>query len=382
MNIGVVIVAAGKSERMDGIDKLEIVYDSKTVLFHTISKFASHKDINEIVVVVTKEKKEYTTELVKVLESSKPIKIVEGGSSRLQSVRNGIAALDNNLEYCLIQDAARPFISDDLIRRTIEATIKYGAAVGGVTVTDTIKIVDENGFVSSTLDRNSLRAVGTPQGFKLKNFKTALETFSGETAYDDCEIIERMACLVKVIEGEEENIKITTRKDINRMIKEELRIGQGYDVHRIVKGENLILGGFQFPTNFSLEGHSDADVLLHAIIDSLLGAAALGDIGKHFPVGDEEYKGISSLVLLKKTAEKLEEAGYYIKNIDSTVICEEPKLSKYIEEIRRNISTALAIDMKDVSVKATTEEKLGFTGRGEGIAAQAVCLIARRVAIV
>lgn len=378
-SVGAIIVAAGKSIRMEGIDKLDLVYDKKTVLEHVLLRFLEHKDISEVVLVVSKDKRKHVEDLVYSLINDKPIKIVEGGVSRLQSVKNGVEAVDKKNEYILIQDAARPFTDDDLITRTIDAASIYGAAVGGIAVTDTIKIVDEDGFVASTLDRSTLKAVGTPQVFRAQTFIDALSVYEYDTAYDDCQIIESIGIPVKVIEGQQSNIKITERKDVMFMMKEDLRIGHGYDVHRLIEGEFVILAGVKIPNNYSLLGHSDADVVVHAIIDALLGAAVLGDIGKIFPNTDEQYKGISSILLLEKTTELLKREGFYIKNIDATVICERPKLTNYISPMRMNIAKATELEFDRVSIKATTEEGLGFTGNDEGIIAHAVTLVYRPI---
>lgn len=215
----------------------------------------------------------------------------------------------------------------------------------------------------------------TPQGFDTAAIKAAYEAAYAEGFYgtDDAGIAERAGLEIRIVPGSYDNIKITTREDLSM----ETRVGTGYDVHRLEEGRKLILGGVDIPFERGLLGHSDADVLVHAIMDALLGAAALGDIGKLFPDTDDRYKGISSIELLKNVREAIENAGYSICNIDATLIAQKPRIAPYIEDMRTNIAAALSIEKDRVSVKATTTEKLGFTGRQEGMEAQAVCILNR-----
>ena len=215
----------------------------------------------------------------------------------------------------------------------------------------------------------------TPQGFRFGLLKEAFEKAMAEGFYgtDDASLVERLGHAVAIVPGEYTNIKITTPEDLTM----EMRIGTGYDVHKLVEERDLILGGVNIPYEKGLLGHSDADVLTHALMDALLGAAALGDIGKLFPDNDDSFKGISSIELLKRVKSALDDKGYSLGNADVTVICQKPKLAGYIDEMRKNIAQALDTDVDRISIKATTTEKLGFTGRGEGIAAEAVCILNR-----
>ena len=278
----------------------------------------------------------------------------------------------------------------EVIARTLESAKKYGSGVAAVPLKDTVKRVNEGGVVVDTPPRDALRAVQTPQTFEAELIRRAHAAYAlGERATDDAALAERMGVKVRLTEGDVENIKLTTPEDmlLARQVilrregqKEEkpmVRIGHGYDVHRLTEDRKLILCGVEIPYTLGLLGHSDADVALHALMDALLGAAALGDIGKLFPDSDAAYKGISSIELLKRVKARLAEAGFETVNLDATILAQAPKLAPYRDEMRGNIACALDIPASRVSVKATTEEGLGFTGSGEGIAAHAVALLER-----
>ena len=365
-----ILVAAGASRRM-GFDKLGFhLPDGRTVLETSLAAFGRHPAVTQIVLVAGGN---FDVCQALAARCAKPTVVVHGGATRADSVRAGLAEAEGKL--VAIHDAARPFVSGEVITRTLEAAWEFGAAAPAVAVKDTIKIASR-GVVLNTPDRNTLYAVQTPQCFWRERYLEALDRVQGETASavtDDCSLFELAGFPVHLVEGEYANTKITTKEDLKG--ETSMRIGHGYDVHRLVEGRKLILGGVEIPYEKGLLGHSDADVLLHAISDALLGAAALGDIGKHFPDTDPRYKGADSLELLRQVGVMLREAGYTVGNIDSTILCQAPKLASHIPAMRQNIASALGIDAGAVSVKATTEEKLGFTGSGEGIAAHAVALI-------
>ncbi|MBE5036343.1 2-C-methyl-D-erythritol 2,4-cyclodiphosphate synthase [Subdoligranulum sp. DSM 109015] len=365
-----ILVAAGASRRM-GFDKLSHwLPDGRTVLQASVQAFDSHPDVSQIILVAGKNRQMCDA---LAAQCRKDARVVDGGATRADSVRAGLAAATG--ELVAIHDAARPFVSRDLISRTLAAAAECGAAAPAVAVKDTIKLA-ENGLVQQTPDRSRLFAVQTPQCFSREKYRQALELVTADrasTVTDDCSLFELAGFPVRLTQGDYENIKITTVEDLKG--ESRMRIGHGYDVHRLVEGRKLILGGVDIPYAKGLLGHSDADVLLHAISDALLGAAALGDIGKHFPDNDPQYEGADSLMLLGKVGELLHGAGYTVGNIDATILCQAPKLLPHIPAMRKNIAAALEIDVEAVSVKATTEEKLGFTGAGEGIAAHAVALI-------
>ena len=287
-----------------------------------------------------------------------------------------------------IHDGARPLVTADVIARTLESAQKFGSGVAAVALKDTVKRVDEDSVVVDTPPRDKLRAVQTPQTFEAGLIRKAHAAYAlGERATDDAALAERMGIAVHLTEGDVENIKLTTPEDmlLARQVilkregqKEEkpmMRIGHGYDVHRLVENRKLILCGVEIPYALGLLGHSDADVALHALMDALLGAAALGDIGRHFPDTDPAYKGADSGKLLDHVVALLEEKGYTVGNVDVTIICQRPKLKDYIEQMRENVARHLKVDIDCVNIKATTTEKLGFEGEGLGISSHAVACI-------
>lgn len=304
-------------------------------------------------------------------------KIVYGGADRQESVYNGLAALPDDCDIVLVHDGARPLIDDETVQNVISSVRQYGSGIASTPVTDTFKQVDENGVAVATPDRNFLRAVQTPQGFK-KDLLLRAHHEIKQRCTDDAALVSQLGVPVHLCEGSRRNIKLTTPEDI-AMAEHYLnvfpRIGHGYDAHKLVEGRKFILGGVDIPYEKGLLGHSDADVLLHAITDALLGAAAMGDIGKHFPDKDPQYKGISSLLLLEKAVVLLRENGFEPLNIDATVICQRPKLAPHIPQMRENIARACGLEVDCVSVKATTTEGMGFEGEGLGVSTHAVALL-------
>ena len=383
--VSAVLVAAGSSTRM-GFDKLSFDLGGETVLHRSIRAFEQCPRISEIVLVAGKNR-EFAAGQAK--GCTKPVQIVAGGTTRAESARNGVLAATG--ELVAVHDAARPFVSGAVIEAVLEAAARCGAAAPAVPVKDTIKqavrgdgkTVPPNCIVAETPDRSTLYAVQTPQCFDRTEYLKALEELNEEKARlvtDDCSLFELTGRTVQLTQGDYANLKITTREDLPRPAQEEhkMRIGHGYDVHRLVEGRKLILGGVDVPFERGLLGHSDADVLTHAVMDAVLGAAALGDIGQHFPDNDPTYSGADSLKLARRVAEILAEHGYRIENIDATLLCQRPKLAPHIPAMRANLAEAFGLPVDAVSVKATTEEHLGFTGEGLGIAAHAVALIETR----
>lgn len=304
-------------------------------------------------------------------------KIVCGGADRQESVFNGLMALPKDCDIVLVHDGARPLVDDETVQNVIASVRAHGSGIASTPVTDTFKQVDKNGVAIATPDRNFLRAVQTPQGFKKELLLRAHHEIK-ERCTDDAALVSALGVPVYLCEGSRRNIKLTTPEDI--MMAEHYlnvfpRIGHGYDAHRLVEGRKLILGGVDIPYEKGLLGHSDADVLLHAITDALLGAAALGDIGKHFPDNDPQYKGISSLLLLEEAVKLLHEKGFEVVNIDATILCQRPKLAPHIPVMRENIAKACGLALDLVSVKATTTEGMGFEGEGLGISTHAVALL-------
>ena len=370
-SVTAIIVAAGASRRM-GFDKLSYrLPDGRTVLETSCALFAAHPAVDELVLVAGGNRPQ--CEAI-AAACPKPCTVVQGGATRADSVRSGLAAAKGQL--VAIHDAARPFASAEIITAALQAAAESGAAAPAVPVKDTIKVAEKDGKVVATPDRATLYAVQTPQCFDRALYLQALEAVSGEKASlvtDDCSLFELAGLPVTLTAGDYANLKITTKEDLQK--EKTMRIGHGYDVHRLVEDRKLILGGVEVPYEKGLLGHSDADVLLHAVMDAVLGAAALGDIGQHFPDTDPAYKGADSLALTREVAKIIAAHGYKVGNIDATILCQRPKLAPHIPAMRQNIADAFGLPLDAVSVKATTEEHLGFTGEGLGIAAHAVALI-------
>ena len=303
--------------------------------------------------------------------------IVYGGSDRQESVYHGLLSLPEDCDIVLVHDGARPLLDDQTVQNVISSVAVYGSGIASTAVTDTFKQVDKDNIALATPDRNYLRAVQTPQGFK-KDLLLRAHREVTERCTDDAALVSALGVKVHLCEGSRSNIKLTTPEDVlmaEHYLNVFPRIGHGFDAHRLVEGRKLILGGVDIPYEKGLLGHSDADVLLHAITDALLGAAALGDIGKHFPDSDPKYKGISSLLLLENAVSLLREKGFEPLNIDATVLCQRPKLAPHIPAMRENIARACGLPLDCVSVKATTTEGMGYEGEGSGISTHAVALL-------
>lgn len=375
------VAAAGGSTRM-GQPKQHIMLGQYPVLIHTLMTMQSVDAIDEILLIAREEDIDHFTNLAKEAGVTKLHTAVAGGATRQGSVAKGLAALPECTTLVGIHDGARPLVRAEDVTAVLTAAQETGAAALAVPVKDTLKRTDENGYVIDTPDRAGLWRVQTPQVFDRVALCTAMDNAlaEGKDYTDDCQLMEAAGHRVKLVPGLDTNLKLTTPEDIRlaqALMKEEkgMRIGHGYDVHRLVEDRLLILGGVTIPYEKGLLGHSDADVLTHAIMDALLGAAALGDIGKLFPDNDPAYAGADSVALLRHVVKRIGEEGYTIGNIDATILCQRPKLAPHIPEMRRILADACGIAMEQVSVKATTEEGLGFTGSGEGIAAHCVCLL-------
>lgn len=376
------IAAAGSGTRMNSdIPKQFLKIKGIPVLARTLAKFEKNKYVDHIVIITRSTDAEYVSELAEEFSIHKLKAIVVGGDTRQKSIMNGLEHIESDI--VLIHDAARPFVTDAQITDVIKEVDISKAAALGVPVTDTLKKADD-GIIRSTIDRSNLYCIQTPQGFVTELIKKAhTEAFdSGIKVTDDCSVAEAAGIDIKIIDGSHTNIKITTHDDMllaDKLADEtegnKMRIGMGYDVHRLVPNRKLVLGGVEIPYDLGLLGHSDADVLIHAIMDALLGSAALGDIGRHFPDTDDKWKGADSRLLLCEVKKMLDAKNIRIINIDATVIAQRPKLSAYIRQMIKNVAQDLDLPEGSVNIKATTTEKLGFCGRGEGIAAEAVCCV-------
>ncbi len=387
--VSVIIAAAGQGRRIGGpVPKQFMMIGGEPILIKTLKVFSSMPEVDHIFIVTNEEYTEHCADLIREYEISKVEKIVRGGSERQDSVFNALKALKAmcpQTEYVLVHDGARPFVTRRTVTGVIGKTVQSGAAAACVPMKDSLRHIGSCGLctkknmdaigTSRSVDRSEYFAVQTPQGFRLEYIMDAYEKAFAEGFYgtDDAVLAERTGYPVAIAEGDYGNIKITTREDLPM----EYRAGTGFDVHAFAEGRELVLGGVKIPYEKGLAGHSDADVLTHALMDALLGAAALGDIGKHFPDTDEQYRGISSMVLLQKVGELLEKNSYSIVNADVTVMAQAPRISTYTEAMRENIAAVLKLDKSRINIKGTTTERLGFVGRKEGIAAEAVCSICR-----
>lgn len=385
-----IIPAGGAGKRLNAKKaKQYLLLDDTPLLVHTLKVFQEAKVINEIVLVLPKDDVASSKYLINNYGLTKVTAVVAGGKERQDSVRNGLEAIDGKCNVVVIHDAVRPFVTEELIRKVVAAAKSTGAASVGVKAKDTIKETKKNNMVLATIPRKNLWLTQTPQAFKFELLKKAYHAAYAEKFYgtDDASLVERIGKKVKMIEGSYENNKITTPEDMiiaDVLIKKKtgskinFRSGFGYDSHRFAMGRKLILGGVVISFYKGLEGHSDADVLLHAICDALLGAAGCGDIGIHFPDTDPAYKDISSMVLLERVKKIIEEKGFSLNNVDATVIMEMPKLAPYVEHMVSNVSRALDIAETAVNIKAKTNEGMGFVGRNEGIAVFAVATVITR----
>lgn len=333
------------------------------------------------------ERRELVAELAKTRSFPLPYRVAAGGERRQDSVRNGLAALPESCARVLVHDAARPFAKPIMIQRLIEA-LENGAqgVIPAIEVKDTIKLVDGCNVIE-TLQRGRLAAAQTPQGFDRKILeeahRRALE--EGWEVTDDASMLEQMGVSVRIAPGEEDNVKITTWSDLELLQDAKsaaICIGQGYDVHRYGEGRPMVLGGVPIPNAPQVVAHSDGDVLLHALMDALLGAAGLGDIGQHFPDNDQAYSNASSAVLLQEVLDLIKRHGVYPSHVDMTVIAQTPKIAPWRDKIRANTAAMLGLPEHSVNLKATTEEGLGFTGEKLGVKAMAVALCHRREAFI
>ncbi|MBR2860607.1 MAG: 2-C-methyl-D-erythritol 2,4-cyclodiphosphate synthase [Clostridia bacterium] len=363
------IAAAGSGSRTGlKYNKIFFSFDFVPMIEKTVSAFLKHPLIDGVVVVCAECDE---ARLKEILPDS--VELVRGGATRSESVFNGLKAIEGRFCKVLVHDGARPFISEEVITRVIDNISANRGAVACVKVTDTIKQVNEDGKIIATPDRNTLYAAQTPQGFMLDELIEAYRFAGNKSFTDDAAVFENAGKEVFVVEGGYENKKITTAEDVK--MPDVFLSGIGYDVHAFAKDRKLILGGVEVPSEMGLLGHSDADVLVHAIMDAMLGAAGLGDIGKHFPDTDEKYKGISSMLLLEHVFALLKEKGYSVVNVSAVVMAQKPKLMPYIQQMNENIASALGLSVDRVNVAATTTEKLGFVGRQEGICSQATVML-------
>jgi 2-C-methyl-D-erythritol 4-phosphate cytidylyltransferase/2-C-methyl-D-erythritol 2,4-cyclodiphosphate synthase len=380
------IAAAGCGERLGlSRSKALVALGGRPLVSYSLDAFRA-SSVEEIVLVAPPQAMEQFRQLIARGPADKTEKVVAGGGTRQESVWAGLCELSAGMECVLIHDAARPFLCRQLIEDCADAARRHGAAIAAVPVSDTLKFA-EGDVVRGSADRRDLWVAQTPQAFRVEIIRAAYEQArrEGRQATDDAALVEAMGRAVRLVPGSPRNIKVTYPQDLamaETMLRGEAqpvetRCGIGYDMHRLVAGRRLVLGGVEFPGAAGLAGHSDADALAHAVCDALLGAAGLGDIGQHFPDRDPRYADADSIELLRQAAAMAAEAGFRVVHVDAVVIADAPRIAGEVSRMRQRLGEALGIAPERVSVKGKTSEGLGFVGAGEGIACHAVCTCVR-----
>ena len=387
MHVTAIIAAAGVGRRLGAdIPKQLLDVGGRTILERSVDAFAAHPRVQDVIVVLPPD---LATAPPSWLQSRPGLHVVTGGERRQDSVANAFDAVSRQADVVLVHDAARPFVTADMISRSIDAAAEHGAAIVAQPVRDTVKRV--RGEASSlrvieTLPRDAIFLAQTPQAFRRDVLGAAVALGrSGVEATDEAALAERAGHAVHIVINDRDNLKITTQEDLAaaraRVASRESaaalrsRVGTGYDLHTLVAGRPLILGGVHVPSERGALGHSDADVVCHAATDAILGAACLGDIGRHFPDSDPAWKDASSLDLLRQAAGIVRQAGFRVVNLDVVVVLERPKIAPFLERIRAALAEVLEVGAERVSVKGKTNEGVDAVGRGEAIAAHAVCLL-------
>ncbi len=391
-----IIPAAGKGARLGAaVPKQFIEIAGAPILVHTLRQFDACDAIDEICVALPADRVDIFEREARLHGIKKRLRIVQGGASRKDSILNALDAIESAStelpELVVVHDAVRPFVTPEQISILIDCARSRGAAILALAATDTIKEAD-GATISRTLDRTRIYRAQTPQAFRFELLRNANQQameqgLPAESFTDDAMLVERLGVDVAIVEGSARNIKITTTDDLmfaERLLEEKnfltgnFRTGIGYDIHRLVPGRRLVLGGVEIAFEMGLEGHSDGDSLIHAICDALLGAAGLGDIGTHFSPEDERWKDCESSLFLRDVARQVLEEGFSIENVDAIVYAERPRLGVYAARMKAHLSSILDIAESRLNIKAKTNEGLDAVGRGEAIAAQAIVLISRR----
>lgn len=394
MRVSAIIAAGGRGTRL-GADRpkqfLEIA--GRSMLDLSVAAMTSSGCVDDIVIAVPAEHVDDVR--ARFERPEQKLRVATGGRRRQDSVANALALVPGECDIVLVHDAARPFVTPDVIRRTIDAAATYGAAIAAVPVRDTVKqatatLADGSAIVRTTLRRDEIFLAQTPQAFRRDLLEDAFRRAGHLDVTDEAMLAECAGVEVHLVHGDPGNVKVTTADDLERARErtrhretggrptDHMRIGTGYDLHRLVEGRPLILGGVSIPFETGLDGHSDADILCHAITDAVLGAAAAGDIGRLFPDTDPQWKGADSLTLLEGAVAHLHQAGYRVVNVDATVIAQRPKLLPYLDQMRENLARALQVSAAQVSVKGKTNEQVDSVGRGEAMACHAVALVTTR----
>lgn len=389
MHVTAIIAAGGRGQRLGAAEPKQLLaVGGRPILERSVSAFLTHPSVDEVVVALPQVLAEQPPDYLR--GAAKPLRIVTGGARRQDSVANAFRAIGNRTEVIVIHDAARPFVSAGLISRTIAAAAESGAALAAVQARDTVKRVtrsEERGsYVGETLPRETIFLAQTPQAFLRAVLADALALGeSGGDATDEASLAERAGHRVRIVDGESANIKITTPEDLH--LAEAIarsggagaahsgRAGTGYDLHRLVAGRRLALGGVIIPSDRGALGHSDADVVCHAVTDAIFGAAGAGDIGRHFPDSDPQWKDAAGLDLLRRAVAVASAQGFEVGNVDVTVILEAPKIRDHVDAMRAALAGVIGIDVSRVSIKGKTNEGIDAVGRGEAVAAHAIVLL-------
>ena len=388
MYVVAIIAAGGHGQRLGTeVPKQLLEIGGRSILERSIQPFDRSDRVDEIVVVLTPELARDPPAGLHALGT--PVHVVPGGLRRQDSVACGFDRVPDRADVVIVHDAARPFVTSALIARTVDAAVESGAAAAALPARDTVKQRDMRqamAVVKTTLPRETIYLAQTPQAFRAGVLRDAIALGrQGSEATDEAALAERAGHPVRLVEGEPRNIKITTQEDLafarsliaDDQIGTPVRVGIGYDLHHVVKGRPLILGGVRIPWDRGLGGHSDADAVCHAATDAILGAAAAGNIGQHFPDTDPRWKGASSIELLRAGTRIVRGYGFVVENLDVTLIAERPRIDPYISRMRAELARATGLEAPRVSVKGKTNDGVGALGRGEAIAAQAIALLRR-----
>ena len=383
MHVSAIIAAGGRGLRFGGTEPKQLLsLRGEPILKRSVDAYLNCDLVSDVVIALPADLARRPPAYLQ--HRFKPVTIVDGGERRRDSVANGFARTPEHADIIVIHDAARPLVTDAVIRRTIAAAAESGAAIAALRARDTVKRVSDGDAITATLPRDEIYLAQTPQAFRTSVLRDALRLSTDAT--DEAMLAEQAGYVVRVVEGDPRNLKITTPDDLTMAEHfvagstqaPALRIGNGYDLHRLVAGRPLILGGVRIAFEKGLEAHSDGDAICHAVTDAVLGAAGAGDIGRHFPDTDPAWKNADSIELLRRAAAIVRDAGYAIANVDVVVIAQKPKLAPHVAAICGNVAAALGCDASQVSVKGKTNEGVDSMGAGESIAVHAVALLSRR----
>ena len=386
MKVTGIVLAAGRGTRI-GADKNKMLLNlaNKTPLELTLQSCRDAECLNEVILVCKESEREQMREIADAIFPEGEVRLVPGGPTRQHSAYNGILAASQDSDILAVMDGARCFTSHELIRDCVQSCIEHGSGVAGCWCTDTVKLADSEGCFLKTLDRSKLVLVETPQVFPREILKLAYEKAFQEDflGTDDASLVERLGLHPRLVESGGNNFKLTHPKDIVRGTQEvlgvrDMRIGQGYDIHALAPGRAFLLAGVRLESEFGPAGHSDADVLAHAVTDALLGAAGQKDIGEFFPDTDEASRGADSMKLLAQIWAMLQAEGYSLVNLDTTIFLEKPKLSSYKGKIVKSLAKVLGVHQRNIGVKAKTAEKFDAVGEGLACAASATCLLTKQ----